>query len=366
MPSSAVGATTDVDLLSRIEPDERYPLAGPYWDSKRAPLAKIPKDMPVFLTGTDFASMHTMGSIRGWMQIDSKHKWIKWNAYHEWYDLWAPEESRHELRDFFDRYLKGKDNDWEKTPRCRWSVLQYGDKEPIENIPLPDYPHPDTKYTEFYLTGDHKLTLQPTTSEATLSYDSEAADFLTFEHTFEKDTTLLGIPKIFLYMSCKDHNDMNVYIRLRKKDKNGTPLVHIPFPRERWGVKSMYDMSPEQLNHSLIAFKGQTGMLRASHRKIDRSKTYHPQIPFHPHDEVQTIPPGEIVELEIGIFAGHTHYEAGETLVLEIYGFNAADPQFADINKPRPAHEQNHGKHFVHIGKEHQARIILPVVDLKL
>lgn len=60
-------------------------MAGPYWDSKRAAMDKI--KIPTFIKGTDSASMHTMGSIRAWMQIPSEHKWIKWNAYQEWFDL---------------------------------------------------------------------------------------------------------------------------------------------------------------------------------------------------------------------------------------------------------------------------------------
>ena len=55
--------------------DEKHPLFDSYWASKRAPMEKI--NVPVFLKGSDFASMHTMGSIRAWMQIPVKEKWIK-------------------------------------------------------------------------------------------------------------------------------------------------------------------------------------------------------------------------------------------------------------------------------------------------
>ena len=42
----------------------------------------------------------------------------------EWYDLYS-EKRVEELTLFFDRYLKGSDNGWEKTPRVRASLLGY-------------------------------------------------------------------------------------------------------------------------------------------------------------------------------------------------------------------------------------------------
>lgn len=69
------------------EMHERFPLACPYWDSKRAQMDKI--HIPTFIKGTDSASMHTMGSVRAWMHIPAEHKRIVWNGYQEWYDLWV-------------------------------------------------------------------------------------------------------------------------------------------------------------------------------------------------------------------------------------------------------------------------------------
>jgi hypothetical protein len=50
-------------------------------------------------------------------------------------------------------------------------------------------------------------------------------------------------------------------------------------------------------DYSLIVYYGPTGILRASHRKIDASRSIRPQHPLYTHDEVQKIPPGEVVRL---------------------------------------------------------------------
>jgi hypothetical protein len=167
-------------------------------------------------------------------------------------------------------------------------------------------------------------------------------------------------------MSCDDHDDMNVYVQLRKLDKNGHPLVHVQIPKERWQIASTHDLSEGQTNNGALYFKGPVGMLRASQRKIDRARTLHPHIPFHPHDEVQLIPKGEVVELEIGIWSGATHFEAGEKLSVQIFGSISLNPELEHLNRPRPAEQKNHGRHFVHVGGEWESRIVLPVVDLGL
>jgi hypothetical protein len=110
-----------------------------------------------------------------------------------------------------------------------------------------------------------------------------------------------------------------VYVQCRKLDKNGHLLVHVQIPRERWQIASTYDLSKPQTANGALCFKGPVGMLRASQRKINRNKILHPHIPFYPHDEVQRIPPGEVVELEIGTWSGATHFESGETLSVQVY-----------------------------------------------
>lgn len=95
------------------------------------------------------------------------------------------------------------------------------------------------------------------------------------------------------------------------------------------------DMSASSLHN------GAVGILRASQRKIDPSRSIHPQYPFHPHDEVQKVPPGQVVELEIGV-----DFDGGESIQLDIQG---QWPGFKDgvnqLSAPRPDDELNKGEH---------------------
>ena len=60
--------------------------------------------------------------------------------------------------------------------------------------------------------------------------------------------------------------------------------------------------------------------MRALHRKIDDSRSLHPQYPFHTHDEVQKVEPGTVVKLEIGLWAMGIEFEEGESLSVQVSG----------------------------------------------
>jgi hypothetical protein len=78
--------------------------------------------------------MHGMGAIRGWIEVQSEKKWLRWHPWQEWFDLWGNPQANDELVQFFDHFLKDVDNDWESTPRVRMGVLKFGESAPLENV----------------------------------------------------------------------------------------------------------------------------------------------------------------------------------------------------------------------------------------
>jgi hypothetical protein len=113
-----------------------------------------------------------MGSMRGWMQVGTKDKWLRRDPYQEWYDLWAVQESIDELASFFDHYLKGENNNWTSTPRVRMVSLAYYDKEPIYPIIEEDLPILRTDYRTLYLGAQNDRHSTPPTRSSIISYNS--------------------------------------------------------------------------------------------------------------------------------------------------------------------------------------------------
>ena len=339
---------------------EEHPLANEWWNDKRPDMTKI--NIPTYITGTWSNTMHGMGAIRGWLEVATENKWLRFHATQEWYDLWGSEQAKAELSLFFDRYLKGKQNGWEDTPKVRTSILRFGEKPSISNIVENEFPPKRTEYKTAYLGPNSSLSFDKpsTTSAQSVQYNSEdSADFVGFRHTFEKKTWVLGMSKAILYMSCPDTDDLDIYLVLRKISATGEPLLCLNLPWDNLPIKKIADI-PEDKRTEVLLYTGPTGILRASIREIDHSKSMHPNWPFHPHAKEEKVPAGDIVKLEIGIWATGIEFEAGESLQLQVCGSNQGISHFGGNEG-----SLNKGKHIVHFGGECNSHVILPFLEPK-
>ncbi|KAJ9618520.1 hypothetical protein H2203_009117 [Taxawa tesnikishii (nom. ined.)] len=288
----------------------RSQIMNPYWKDKRANIKNI--NIPTYVVASYSSFVHTMGSIRGWLEVDTKDKWLRWDPYQEWFDLWSVKE-----------YLKGKQNGWEQTPRVRMASLRFGDKDPIYPIVEENFPIPRTQYQKLFFGEDNDLVVTAPSKTSFRAYNSESGTnpvaHVAFNLKFDKTTRLMGLPKVVLHASCDDFDDMVLYALVRKLDSNGTPMVNVNIPWSSVPYQKMDDIPPSDYSNLMIYF-GPLGVLRASHRKIDPSRSIHSQYPFHTHDEVQKVRPGTIVELEIGLWAMGIDFEDGESLSVQISG----------------------------------------------
>ncbi|KAH7173251.1 Alpha/Beta hydrolase protein [Fusarium flagelliforme] len=335
---------------------KEHPLANDWWNDKRPDMKKI--NIPTYITGTWTNTMHGMGAIRGWLEVDTPHKWLRWHPWQEWYDIWGNEQANPELLDFFDYFLKGKKNGWDSTPQVRMAVLRFGKKEPqsYENIVEEDFPIPRTDYKKMYFTPEGQLSLEKPSESSTVSYKSETDDRVSFTYRFDKTTRLVGMPKATVFMSCPDHNDMDVYVLLEKLDANGEVMLNLNIPWKGIPKKSFEEMDAKE-KIEVVIYRGPMGVLRASHREIDESKSMHPHWPFHPHEIEEKINPGDVVRLDIGIWAMGIEYEAGESIRAVVCGRNLGVSNFGSLE-----HNDNKGTHNIFCGGENASHVILPFV----
>jgi hypothetical protein len=151
---------------------------------------------------------------------------------------------------------------------------------------------------------------------------------------------------------------MDVYVILRKLDKDGQAMLNLNLPWDAVPISKFSDMKPQECIN-LVLYFGPVGMLRASHRAIDDTKSLHPLYPFHPHAHEDKIVPGEIVELQIGIWAMGIAFEAGESIQLRVMGQRPRLHEFSnDSDKGL-----NRGKHYIHIGPQYPSHVTLPFID---
>lgn len=179
---------------------------------------------------------------------------------------------------------------------------------------------------------------------------------LCFSYTFEQQSFLVGCARAVLYMSCTDHDDMDVFVQLRKADRQGNILQHINVPLKDLGVQE-----PEVESINPLKYLGPTGILRASHRSIDANLSWS-DFPEHDYTKSESIIPGQIVKLDIGLWQAGIAFEPGERIVLKISGHNMVLAEFPPLRGT--CRTGNKGKHNVHLGGEQKSHVLIPMVTL--
>lgn len=273
-----------------------------YWEDKAAKVENI--DIPAYVVASYTNSVHTHGTFAGYRRMASKEKWLRVHNTQEWYDYYTPENVE-DLRRFFDHYLKGIDNGWEKTPRVRLSVLNPGGKD-IVGRPENEFPLARTQYERLYLSAsDSTLQTSLPAKEAVNVYRSEDENHqVTYRYRMDKPTEITGYMKLHLWVAAPDNDDMDLSVSVEKLSKDGKPL-------------------PDKTGSLIVA----TGMMRVSMRQLDEAKSTEAE-PYYPFTTEQKLKPGDIVPVEIEIWPMGLLFDKGEILQLTV---GAYYPAKADI-----------------------------------
>ncbi len=312
----------------------KYPFMNDYWEKeKRVDFDKI--TVPAYVVSSWTSNIHVYGTLRAWKLIRSKEKWLRIHNTQEWFDQHTP-KYRTELRHFFDRFLKDKDNDWESTPRARVSLLDPTGPD-LVNLPVADFPIPETQYTRLYLDCDTRtLSLTEPDRASCISYavGEQKDGQITFTFVPDQDLYLCGYFRSHIVMSTDRGNDIDLFMYVNKVDETGLPYYH------------------EQLGAD---FKGAQGRLRASHRKIVSREPYDFR---HEHLEEQLLSPGEKVVMETGFWPNGLLCRAGEPLVLTL---SACRLQDFEMPLP-PVQTRNVGNHTIYSGGGDVSYLEIPLI----
>ncbi|EME41283.1 hypothetical protein DOTSEDRAFT_176333 [Dothistroma septosporum NZE10] len=351
---SGRGKTEDPAQVAGMHPDWNE-----YWEDKRVDFEKI--RVPAYVLASFSTGLHTEGSVRCYEELRTA-KWLTFHDTQEWYDLYSSKRNE-ELAAFFEHFLKGVDNGFEKTPKVRAALLGYNEPN-LTDVDLEDWPAPQTEYTKLFLSQNGSLADSSPREAGTISYQSDIqseqkdadGEEILFTHTFTKRSHLLGYSKASLYVSCPDHDDLDIFLQIRKADKNGAMLRSQNIPL------SVLKMSQDQVPPlNILQYLGPTGICRASRRDLDEklSKPYYPVPSLGKTEKIQ---PGDVVKLDIGIWPGGMIFEAGEKLVLKISGHPMTLAEFPQLWGSHKT--ENKGRHVVHFGGGTPSYVQVPFVEL--
>ncbi len=244
--------------------------------------ARLPKfeDIEVpLLSAANWGGMglHPRGNFEGYLRAGSKQKWLEIHGDTH-FTLFYAKYGQDLQRKFFDHFLKGLDNGWDKQPKVLVNVRHPGEKF----VPRAEteWPLARTQWTKFYLHPDLGLSTQRADRRRRPRLpDRERRPHL-LDPPLEQEIEITGPVAAKLFVA-SDTTDADIFLVLRVYDPAGKEVVFVGSndPRVPVGL----------------------GWLRASHRKLDPDESK-PWRPWHTHDEEWPLTPGVPVELDVEIW----------------------------------------------------------------
>ena len=312
---------------------------GPWWDEvkSRAQFDRI--TVPLYSSGNWGGwNHHLRGNIEAFVRSASEHKKLQVHIGGHT-DAFYSDEGKVEMLRWYDYWLKGKDTGIMDEPPVKICVRVSTDECSwrFEN----EWPIARTQYTKYYLTAepadavpdavhDLRLSKTPVSAEREITYSAGPEAYhralkgqptVTFvSEPLAEDTEITGHINLVTWVS-SETDDMDLFAYLRNMAPDGSVET------------------------------ATRGILKVSHRKLDPDLST-PYRPYHTHDEEQKLAPGEIVPVEVEIWATSMVFRKGHRIRLDVQSHDG-EHYFAAYNL---------GNNSIYTGSSHPSYVLLPVV----
>ncbi len=336
------------EILAHPLDDDYHRARSPDWSKIKVPL----------LSAANWGGqgLHPRGNFEGFVNAASRDKWLEAHGGEHWTSFYTDYGVRLQKR-FFDRFLKGVRNDWDRQPRVQVQVRHI---DRFVERHESEWPLARTQWTRFHLGEGGGLGREPERAARQLAFDAlgEGLTFTTAPLAAKTEITGPVAAKLFVSSST---SDADLFLILRVFAPDGTEVVF------------QGALDP----HTPVA----QGWLRASHRELDPALST-PWRPYHRHQRRQPLAPGEIVELDIEIWPTSIVVPAGYRVALSVRGrdyehagrgarlsnmkneMRGCGPFLHNDPRDRPP-EIFGGKTTLHLGPQHPAYVLLPIIPAK-
>ena len=300
--------------------------------------------------------LHLRGNVEGFVRSATERKWLELHGLEHWTHFYTDYGVGLQKR-FFAHFLKDENNGWSDEPPVR---LQIRHLDRFEERTAPSWPLPETVWTTVYLdAGEMTVSRQAPVAEEELSYDATGKGVTFLLDPFDDETEITGPIALTLFVS-SETTDADIFAVVRVFDRRGEEVT----------FQGAIDP------HTPVA----QGWLRASHRRLD-AKLSLAYRPYHTHDRVEPLTPGEVYELKVEIWPTSIVAPAGYRLGLSIRGtdyqyegdlgeaslstfknrLTGCGPFLHDDPLDRPQ-DVFGGAVTIHTGPVHRSSLLLPVI----
>lgn len=325
-------------------PDDRlsHPLDDA-WNQARA--ANLPAIEVPLLSAANWGGpgMHLRGNFEGWQRAGSQRKWLFAHIGTHYESFYLPHYVAIQQR-FFKHFLAGEDNGWDREPPVQLAIRQ-ADGSAVMRTEQ-EWPLARTAWTAFHLdAASGALGDAPPNEAAQASFEALGEGLSFSTAPFAQDTEFTGPAVLRLWVSSST-TDADLFVVLRVFDPDGQEVSYV-------GAHERVPMA--------------MGWLRASHRKRDEAKSL-PWRPWHSHDEVRKLVPGEAYPVEVEIWPTCLVFPKGWRLVLTVQGhdFIVTPPGRMRHDHPedRPAEEFG-GVTTLHTGGDRPGQLLMPLIPAR-
>ena len=329
----AVGAVVDA-----FEEVKKHPFDDAWHRSRSADLSKVKTPL---LTCANWGGqgIHPRGNFNGFTETPADTpKWLEghgdshWSVFSNGYGVALQKR-------FFDYWLKGEQNGWDRQPRVQLNVRHPGEKFVLRHEN--EWPIARTQWTRLYLDAANNSLTTSAPAEAGAAFKALDSEGITFSTPpLEKETEITGPVAVKLFVSSST-SDADIFVILRVFRPDDSEVV----------FKGAVDP------HTPVAH----GWLRASHRKLDKilSTAWRP---YHSHDEIQPLVPGDVYELDIEVWPTSIVIRKGHKLRVDV------QPRDGVGSAPYTHYhaEYNAGAtNTIYAGGDKPSYIMLPVIPAK-
>ncbi|MSQ71203.1 MAG: CocE/NonD family hydrolase [Betaproteobacteria bacterium] len=342
-----------------------HPTYDTFWKARAAAEMLHKARVPVFSIGVwRKVDLHLSGNIVGFERAGGPKKLLVFgsaNVHAAVQDFASIQFHETYLLPFYDRYLKGKETNYESQPAVRYfasgaDTMRSADAWPPTDIRYRVYhlgAGPTGSVTSF---NDGALGESAPAGAATTSYDypdpgwrmgvvgfgpdgrpDPARRVLTFTSApLDADLEVTGPIKLVLHASTS-RRDTDFIVKLSEQ---------YPQPDE----ERRKDINPRYL----VVTKG---WLRASHRALDarHSSEY---APWYTHTDPQPLTPGKVYRFEIAVMPTAHRFARGSRIRLEIANGDSSVTEFVFAHEYPP---NKIGRDTLHHDARHPSQLFLPV-----
>ena len=189
--SRAIASNSGKEIKKHVWMDQWYRDFNPDWSKVKTPM----------LSAGNWGGqgLHLRGNVEAFTQAASEQKWLEVHGLEHWTHFYTDYGTKLQ-KQFFDHFLKGADNGWDKSPRVRLNI-RHVDSTFVERLEN-EWPLARTQWTKYYLDLNGKaLSASPLKAEQKHQYDALGDGVTLYMPPFAETTEFTGPSAARLFIS---------------------------------------------------------------------------------------------------------------------------------------------------------------------